>query len=1185
LGLAVTPALRAQETTGGVRGVVRDPSGAVVPNAKVVISSSALVRNQSTMTDSGGHYQFSNLPPGTYTVAASASGFATMSRPGVVIQVGYLLTVDFSMKVGTTTTTVEVKAAPPQINLTKTTAETNISENELKYIPHGFSYQSVIEFAPGATNEPLQGAVGSVSMGGQNVGTGGGGMSAGSMSNGRSIGFSIDGAADSENSYLINGLASSNVIGGFSQSDVPTDFLQSVTVKTAGVSAEYGGALGGVVNAVTKRGTDAWHGSGSFTFQDFGANGMPQPFSEYNPAVGATPTSWGFLDPSYLQYQGKQDSGHILVPGFTIGGPLVHRHLYFFGGFEPEITSLARTVSFTSGKQTINQNSKTWFANGRLDYAASNKITLFGSWFYAPERLYGEFLPEADSTQGYLNADTTNSPGLYSHNFGFYSPSTTYTTGANFIISPNLVDSVHFGYYFYNYHDFGMPSGGDTLQWTVTTTAASGATVVPNPTDCTNFGTASQSCPALPASLQEVAGYSTSPSNANYTSYNTGEQLQLYENLSWIKSGWWGTHNFQFGYQLSRLSNNVLQHYNQPNVQMVPGGTYSPVSSTGAANCAAIEAADGTTGCAGKYGYLWVFDYGSHGSATSFNHSLYAQDTWTIGHGLTLDLGLRMEHENLPAENQPSGGIANPIDFGWGKKIAPQIGAAWDVFQNGKLKIYGDYGVHYQTMPLNLAISSFGGQYWENCYYALDTAILSNIDPIFNAQTRDCPGTGSTTQAVFPGGKTPAGLTYIESQNFRLNATTCPTCTATEEGVAPGLNPYREHQSDLGFEYQLTPTTVLSARWDRRRLDHVIEDSAIFNGSTGGETFVIVNPGQGVDSTFNGFYKFLYGSPAYFDPSNPSAGICSATSTPSCPIQVPGQRDWDSVDVRLAKTFGSHWQGMFSYTWSRLWGNYSGLTSSDISDGAGGRNAPNNSRAFDEPYMQFNDSGTSSSGLLNTDRPNEFKGYAYYTLNEGHNLSTALGVAQFLYSGTPVSTFADVGYNFAPYFQTSGGWDAYVAGRGKFVPVTQDPNTGAVTVGTPYTRRTPWWNDTDFQITQTFKVSEDKSLSFDVNFINLFDQRSVTAYNTQIDSSYQAFAVNTSGGFNSEFIAPGGKWIADGIPFYAAAMNPYNLQSALNNSAVSDLGSSGPVTVNSQYGKPLYWQVGRTIWFGVKFTF
>ena len=95
-------------------------------------------------------------------------------------------------------------------------------------------------------------------------------------------------------------------------------------------------------------------------------------------------------------------------------------------------------------------------------------------------------------------------------------------------------------------------------------------------------------------------------------------------------------------------------------------------------------------------------------------------------------------------------------------------------------------------MKLNLAISSFGGQYWNNCYYALGTRDLSSIVPAFNSGNRYCggPGATATTAGELRLRRTPAGLTFIENANFRTFPTTCSTCTATEEGVAPNLKPY-----------------------------------------------------------------------------------------------------------------------------------------------------------------------------------------------------------------------------------------------------------------------------------------------------------------------------------------------------------------------------------------------------------
>src|SRR5262249_56609635 len=102
------------------------------------------------------------------------------------------------------------------------------------------------------------------------------------------------------------------------------------------------------------------------------------------------------------------------------------------------------------------------------------------------------------------------------------------------------------------------------------------------------------------------------------------------------------------------------------------------------------------------------------------------------------------------------------------------------------------------------------------------------------------------------------------------------------------------------------------------------------------------------------------------------------------------QRRYDGVRFGWTKAASRLWPGIFSYPYSRLYGNYTGLTSSDAADGGGGRNAPNNGRAFDEPFFSFDANGKSSSGLLPTDRPNTFKGYPYYELASLHRLTPPL---------------------------------------------------------------------------------------------------------------------------------------------------------------------------------------------------
>ena len=207
LSLVTVPSASAQETTGGIQGTVKDSSGAVVPNAKVVASADALGANKELLTDGSGYYHFTNLPPGLYAISVTAKGFRTTKREGIALEVGHLPSLDLTLELGTSETVVEVTSASPQIDVTTNVTQTNVTEDVIQDIPHGRSFQSVIQFAPAARNEPL--------MGSTAISNGTGSIAPGNGSNGGDHGFSVAGGSDSENSYLVEGQETADLAGGF----------------------------------------------------------------------------------------------------------------------------------------------------------------------------------------------------------------------------------------------------------------------------------------------------------------------------------------------------------------------------------------------------------------------------------------------------------------------------------------------------------------------------------------------------------------------------------------------------------------------------------------------------------------------------------------------------------------------------------------------------------------------------------------------------------------------------------------------------------------------------------------------------------------------------------------------------------------------------------------------------------
>src|SRR6266545_2393702 len=294
--LAVVAAL-GQENTGSVQGTVKDTAGAAVPGAKVTLSGPALVRSLEATSDKEGAYIFPKVPAGIYTVTVLQTGFKTVKNEDVNVILGQAARVDVALSAGGVTESVTVTANSEAIDVTSSKAATNITEKFIENTPKGRNFHTLLIVAPGVRAEPKSGSAG--------VG-----------------GFQINGASGSENTFVLDGVDVSDIRRGALRNNdsIPFEFLREVQVKTAGFEAEYTGTMGGVVNVVSKGGSNEFHGEGWLQFNSAGLNSRPRGAWQRT-AADVTKNEF---------FRQREDEYRTLFPGYTLGGPIIKDRLNFF---------------------------------------------------------------------------------------------------------------------------------------------------------------------------------------------------------------------------------------------------------------------------------------------------------------------------------------------------------------------------------------------------------------------------------------------------------------------------------------------------------------------------------------------------------------------------------------------------------------------------------------------------------------------------------------------------------------------------------------------------------------------------------------------------------------------------------------------------------------------------------------
>jgi Carboxypeptidase regulatory-like domain len=323
LGLVLPASIGYAQTFGEITGEVRDPSGAATPNAAVTVTNSATNIARSTLTNTSGVYSFPDLVPGSYQVRVVAGGFDTITKTGIELQVQQTARVDFDLRVGQASQTVEVTASAASLTTETATVGTVIEEKRITDLPlNGRNFFSLVALSPNVTYGFTAAAQASGREGGTRS----------------SVTISVAGARATWSNYTLDGITNTDV--DFNSYIVlpSVDALQEFKVQSGIYPAEFGREVG-QVNVSTKGGTNQYHGT-AFDYLR-------------NDALDAS--NYDFLNthPAKSPYRQNQY-------GFTIGGPVRipklfngKNRLFFMTNFEGFKSRTTRVSSATTLTQAM----------------------------------------------------------------------------------------------------------------------------------------------------------------------------------------------------------------------------------------------------------------------------------------------------------------------------------------------------------------------------------------------------------------------------------------------------------------------------------------------------------------------------------------------------------------------------------------------------------------------------------------------------------------------------------------------------------------------------------------------------------------------------------------------------------------------------------------------------------------
>lgn len=1058
----------AQETTGSIEGTVRDSAGAAVPNITLTITAAKETVTGTTTTGAGasfkrtittndeGFFRLLQVPPGTYDVVTTASaGFGEARYENVTVAIGQTTQLAVSISPGTTAVTIDVATSEQPIDTTNNAIQTSISAQKIELLPKGTGFASLLKTVPGTRPESRTG------------------------------GFSVDGASGGENVFVIDGQEVTNYRTGTLNEtyNVPTQLVQEVQVKSSGFDAIYGGATGGVVSVVTRSGGNDYHGEFGVQFEVPELNGTPRTllnrFTSGSVANNNFVQTAEYFDPA-------KSAGTNVFPTANLGGRIIKDRLWFFASYTPQVfetkvdtpyfTNLPAAQRTFIGTERYRRTRIYEYSFGRLDANPFDKLRLTGTFLWNPVVDRGSipttgFTNNSSAGFGFGNIPTANYGGsigvLRGHEFtdqqGGRQSSNLVTVGGVYTASSKLIFDGRYTRGFLN------EKLGNYFVPTATQIFSCGTPNVNFP--CTTTG-------ANTITVKDVSVRQSYEGSAAYI-FNAG-----------------GQHELRGGYQRFTIFNDVQSGNNAIGRLSFNYGT--SITTLIGGNVTA------TPGAVGSGSFRRT---GTNGHGSNLSQGIFIQDKYQPTRRLTLNLGIRFEKEDLPSFND----FPSAINFGWGDKIAPRLGFAYDLSGDGNTKIFASYGRFFDRVKFALPRGLFGGDIFLEDYFEIfpgQTVANFNINTIVGSFTGPsvCPSSGFIASDA---------LSRCQ-KNFRVNANEPGASAFLNGAVDPDLRPFRQTELTVGAERQLSQNYVFRVRYTYKNVDEAVEDAGVVNAA-GSEAYIIGNPGRGLHLQ-----------------TLQTLGYAKSTRP---------QRRYDGLEFVVERRLAHNWYFNANYTYSRLFGNYSGLASSDEPHLIDGRLAPGVSRAFDLPFIGFTARGEEDNGRLQTDRPHVFNIYGAYIFDwmGTKTNSTEISAFQTVTSGQPQTTTIYGASTVTPQI---------LLGRGDL-------------------GRSPVFSQTDLNITHRYKFGHDQGVTFafDFNVLNLFDQSTVTAIYTvmnpstaQINGPALGFPNTTTG--------------------YA---NGYTNGTLLN--AILARIASQPDRSDIRYKMPYLYQSPRTVRFGFRILF